>query len=91
MDFEILVRWKDIIKAKLQKAVDGDHLRLAPLSNSPHMFPSPETLNKDNIVETRALINAVLHLASGKIVDVCETISRMIWHPVAITYFGHYI
>jgi len=89
MDFELLVGWQDIIKAKLQKAVDGDHLRLASLFNSPHMLPSPETLNKDDIVETRAQINAVLNLASGKMVDVCETISSMIWHPVAITYFGH--
>jgi len=76
MDFAIVVGWKAIIKAIFPKAVDGDLLKLVHLSNSFLMRPGAEPLKKDDIVETKARINAVLNKASKKMVEVCGTISR---------------
>ncbi|PUU81782.1 fatty acid synthase beta subunit dehydratase [Tuber borchii] len=76
MDFAIVVGWKAIIKAIFPKAIDGDLLKLVHLSNSFRMLPGAEPLKKDDVVETRAQINAVLNQVSGKMVEVCGTISR---------------
>ena len=40
------------------------------------MLPGTEPLKKDDVVETRAQINAVLNQVSGKMVEVCGIISR---------------
>ena len=61
MDFAIVVGWKAIIKAIFPKAIDGDLLKLVHLSNSFRMLPGAEPLKKDDVVETRAQINAVLN------------------------------
>ncbi|PUU78407.1 fatty acid synthase beta subunit [Tuber borchii] len=75
MDFAIVLGWKAIIKAIFPKAIDGDLLKLVHLSNSFRMPPGAELFKKDDVVETRAQINAVLNQVSGKIVEVCGTIS----------------
>ena len=76
MDFAIVVGWKAITKAIFPKAIDGDLLRLVHLSNSFRMYPGAEPLQKDDVVETTAQINAVLNQDSGKNVEVCGTITR---------------
>lgn len=76
MDFAIVVGWKAIIKAIFPRKIDGDLLRLVHLSNSFRMFPGAEPLKKDDVVDTKAHINSVLNQASGKMVEVCGTISR---------------
>lgn len=76
MDFAIVVGWKAIIKAIFPRTIDGDLLRLVHLSNSFRMLPGAEPLMKDDVVDTKAHINAVLNQASGKMVEVCGTISR---------------
>jgi fatty acid synthase subunit beta len=76
MDFAIVVGWKAIMKAIFPKAIDGDLLRLVHLSNGFRMLPGAEPLKKDDVVSTKAQINAVLNQDSGKMVEVCGTISR---------------
>lgn len=76
MDFAIVVGWKAIIKAIFPKAIDGDLLKLVHLSNSFRMFPGAEPLKKDDVVETTAQINAVINQDSGKMVEVCGTVTR---------------
>ncbi|KAK9464500.1 acyl transferase domain-containing protein [Lipomyces arxii] len=76
MDFAIFVGWKAIIKALFPKAIDGDLLKLVHLSNSFKMYPGAEPLKKDDVVNTKARINAVLNQVSGKMVEVCGVISR---------------
>ncbi|KAI5782751.1 acyl transferase domain-containing protein [Geopyxis carbonaria] len=76
MDFAIVVGWKAIMKAIFPKAIDGDLLRLVHLSNSFRMLPGAEPFQKDDVVESKAQINAVLNQDSGKMVEVCGTISR---------------
>jgi len=55
MDFTILVGWKAIIKTTLPKALDSNHLKLAPLSDSFPLLPGAKPLKLDD-VETRAQI-----------------------------------
>ncbi|KAI5794515.1 acyl transferase domain-containing protein [Peziza echinospora] len=76
MDFAIVVGWKAIIKAIFPKPIDGDLLRLVHLSNSFRMLPGAEPLKKGDVVDTTAQINAVLNQDSGKMVEVCGTITR---------------
>ncbi|KAH8145050.1 uncharacterized protein LAJ45_10961 [Morchella importuna] len=76
MDFAIVVGWKAIIKAIFPRTIDGDLLRLVHLSNSFRMLPGAEPLQKDDVVDTKAHINSVLNQPSGKMVEVCGTISR---------------
>ncbi|KAI5848125.1 acyl transferase domain-containing protein [Tricharina praecox] len=81
MDFAIVVGWKAIMKAIFPKAIDGDLLRLVHLSNGFRMLPGAEPLQKDDVVDTKAHINAVLNQDSGKMVEVCGTITRD-GHPI---------
>lgn len=76
MDFAIVVGWKAIMKAIFPRAIDGDLLRLVHLSNSFRMLPGAEPLKKDDTVHTKAQINCVLNQSSGKLVEVCGTISK---------------
>ncbi|RKF59344.1 Fatty acid synthase subunit beta [Erysiphe neolycopersici] len=76
MDFAIVVGWKAITKPIFLKEIDGDLLKLVHLSNGFRMLPGAEPLKKDDEVETTAQINAVINQDSGKIVEVCGTISR---------------
>ena len=76
MDFAIVVGWKAIMKAIFPKDIDGDLLRLVHLSNSFRMLPGAEPLKKGDVVDTKAQINAVINQDSGKMVEVCGTISR---------------
>jgi len=75
MDFAIAVWWKAIIKAIFLKGLYCDLLNLVQLSNSFRMLLGEKALRKDD-VETKAQTNAFLNQASGKIVEVCGTISR---------------
>ena len=76
MDFAIVVGWKAIIKSIFPRAIDGDLLRLVHLSNAFRMIPGAEPLKKDDELDTSARINAVINQDSGKMVEVCGTITR---------------
>lgn len=76
MDFAIVVGWKAIMKAIFPKAIDGDLLRLVHLSNSFRMLPGADHFKKGDVVTSKAQINAVINQDSGKMVEVCGTISR---------------
>ncbi|KAI9832727.1 MAG: beta subunit of fatty acid synthetase [Phylliscum demangeonii] len=76
MDFAIVVGWKAIIKPIFPKAVDGDLLKLVHLSNGYRMLPGAEPLKKGDVVSTTAQINAIINQDSGKMVEVCGTITR---------------
>ena len=76
MDFAIVVGWKAITKPIFPKAIDGDLLKLVHLSNGFRMLPGAEPLKKGDVVDTTAQINAVLNQDSGKMVEVCGTITR---------------
>ena len=76
MDFAIVVGWKAITKPIFPRSIDGDLLKLVHLSNGFRMVPGAEPLKKGDVVETTALINAVINQDSGKKVEVCGTIRR---------------
>ena len=76
MDFAIVVGWKAIIKPIFPKAIDGDLLKLVHLSNGFRMFPGADPLKDGDVVHTTAQINAVINQDSGKMVEVCGTITR---------------
>jgi fatty acid synthase subunit beta, fungi type len=76
MDFAIVVGWKAITKPIFPRTIDGDLLKLVHLSNGFRMLPGAEPLKKGDEVETTAQINAVINQASGKMVEVCGTITR---------------
>ncbi|KAF2644792.1 beta subunit of fatty acid synthase [Massarina eburnea CBS 473.64] len=76
MDFAIVVGWKAITKPIFPRAIDGDLLKLVHLSNGFRMLPGAEPLKKGDVLETSAQINAVINQESGKMVEVCGTITR---------------
>jgi fatty acid synthase subunit beta len=76
MDFAIVVGWKAITKPIFPRTIDGDLLKLVHLSNGFRMIPGAEPLKKGDEVETTAQINAVINQDSGKMVEVCGTITR---------------
>ncbi|OCK86339.1 beta subunit of fatty acid synthase [Lepidopterella palustris CBS 459.81] len=76
MDFAIVVGWKAITKPIFPRAIDGDLLKLVHLSNGFRMMPGAEPLKKGDVLDTTAQINAVLNQDSGKMVEVCGTITR---------------
>ncbi|KAF2712252.1 beta subunit of fatty acid synthase [Pleomassaria siparia CBS 279.74] len=76
MDFAIVVGWKAITKPIFPRAIDGDLLKLVHLSNGFRMLPGAEPLKKGDVVDTTAQINAVVNQESGKMVEVCGTITR---------------
>ncbi|KAK3688084.1 acyl transferase domain-containing protein [Podospora appendiculata] len=76
MDFAIVVGWKAITKPIFPRTIDGDLLKLVHLSNQFRMMPGAEPLKKGDVVSTTAQINAVINQESGKMVEVCGTISR---------------
>ena len=76
MDFAIVVGWKAITKPIFPRTIDGDLLKLVHLSNSFRMMPGAEPLKKGDEVSTTAQINAIINQESGKMVEVCGTISR---------------
>lgn len=76
MDFAIVVGWKAITKPIFPKDIDGDLLKLVHLSNKFRMLPGAEPLKMGDEVVTSAQINAVINQDSGKMVEVCGTISR---------------
>jgi fatty acid synthase subunit beta len=76
MDFAIVVGWKAITKAIFPRTIDGDLLKLVHLSNGFRMIPGAEPLKAGDEVETTSQINAVINQATGKMVEVCGTITR---------------
>ncbi|AEO70742.1 uncharacterized protein THITE_2122457 [Thermothielavioides terrestris NRRL 8126] len=76
MDFAIVVGWKAITKPIFPRTIDGDLLKLVHLSNQFRMLPGAEPLKKGDEVHTTAQINAVVNQDSGKMVEVCGTITR---------------
>ncbi|KAL8243674.1 hypothetical protein R6Q59_009932 [Mikania micrantha] len=76
MDFAIVVGWKAITKPIFPKAIDGDLLKLVHLSNGFRMMPGAQPLKVGDKLHTSARINAVINQDSGKMVEVCGTITR---------------
>ena len=76
MDFAIVVGWKAITKPIFPRVIDGDLLRLVHLSNAFRMMPGAEPLKKGDVLDTTAQVNAVINRDSGKMVEVCGTITR---------------
>ena len=76
MDFAIVVGWKAITKPIFPRAIDGDLLKLVHLSNGFRMTPGAEPLKAGDELSTTAQINAVINQDSGKMVEVCGTITR---------------
>ena len=76
MDFAIVVGWKAITKPIFPRAIDGDLLKLVHLSNGFRMLPGAQPLKKGDVLDTTAQINAVINQDSGKMVEVCGTITR---------------
>ncbi|PQE17936.1 fatty acid synthase beta subunit dehydratase protein [Rutstroemia sp. NJR-2017a WRK4] len=76
MDFAIVVGWKAITKPIFPRTIDGDLLKLVHLSNGFRMIPGADPLKKGDVVETTAQVNAVINQDSGKMVEVCGTITR---------------
>jgi fatty acid synthase subunit beta len=76
MDFAIVVGWKAITKPIFPRTIDGDLLKLVHLSNQFRMMPGAEPLKKGDEVSTTARVNAVINQESGKMVEVCGTITR---------------
>ncbi|KAF1814692.1 beta subunit of fatty acid synthase [Eremomyces bilateralis CBS 781.70] len=76
MDFAIVVGWKAITKPIFPRAIDGDLLKLVHLSNGFRMIPGAEPLKKGDVLDTTAQVNAVINQDSGKMVEVCGTITR---------------
>ena len=76
MDFAIVVGWKAITKPIFPRAIDGDLLKLVHLSNGFRMIPGAEPLKNGDVLDTKARINAVINQDSGKMVEVCGTITR---------------
>ena len=95
VDFDIVVGWKAILKAIFPNASDRDLLKLVHLSNSFRLLPGQEPLRKDDMVETKAQINAVLNQDSGNMVEVYGRILRDGWPIMEATrqflYRGSYI
>ena len=76
MDFAIVVGWKAITKPIFPRAIDGDLLKLVHLENGFRMIPGAEPLKNGDVLETTAQINSVINQESGKMVEVCGTITR---------------
>jgi fatty acid synthase subunit beta len=76
MDFAIVVGWKAITKPIFPRTIDGDLLKLVHLSNEFRMMPGADPLKMGDEVSTTAQINAVINQESGKMVEVCGTITR---------------
>jgi fatty acid synthase subunit beta len=76
MDFAIVVGWKAITKPIFPRKIDGDLLKLVHMSNGFRMLPGATPLKKGDVLDTTAEVNAVINQASGKLVEVCGTITR---------------
>ncbi|KAK5135240.1 hypothetical protein LTR08_005490 [Meristemomyces frigidus] len=76
MDFAIVVGWKAITKPIFPRKIDGDLLKLVHLSNGFRMVPGAAPLKKGDVLDTTAEVNAVVNQDSGKMVEVCGTITR---------------
>ncbi len=76
MDFAIVVGWKAITKPIFPRKIDGDLLKLVHLSNGFRMLPGATPIMKDDVLDTSAEVNAVINQDSGKMVEVCGTITR---------------
>ena len=76
MDFAIVAGWKAITKPIFPRSIDGDLLKLVHLSNGFRMLPGAEPLKVGDELATSARINAVINQESGKMVEVCGTITR---------------
>jgi fatty acid synthase subunit beta len=81
MDFAIVVGWKALIKPLLH-AIDGDLLRLVHLSNGFRMMPGAEPFRKGDVLSTTAEITAVINQDSGKMVEICGSVTRDDGTPV---------
>ena len=76
MDFAIVVGWKAITKPIFPRTIDGDLLKLVHLSNGFRMLPGATPIKKGDVLDTSAEVNAVINQESGKMVEVCGTITR---------------
>lgn len=76
MDFAIVVGWKAITKPIFPREIDGDLLKLVHLSNGFRMLPGAEPIKRGDVLDSTAQVNAVINQDSGKMVEICGTITR---------------
>ena len=76
MDFAIVAGWKAITQPIFPRTIDGDLLKLVHLSNGFKMVPGAQPLKVGDVLDTTAQINSVINQDSGKMVEVCGTITR---------------
>ena len=76
MDFAIVAGWKAITQPIFPQTIDGDLLKLVHLSNGFKMVPGAQPLKVGDVLDTTAQINSVINQDSGKMVEVCGTITR---------------
>ena len=76
MDFAIVAGWKAITKPIFPRKIDGDLLRLVHLSNGFRMLPGAAPLKKGDVIDATAEVNAVINQDSGKMVEICGTLTR---------------
>ncbi|CAD6586816.1 MAG: beta subunit of fatty acid synthetase [Alectoria sarmentosa] len=81
MDFAIVAGWKALLKPLLH-CVDGDLLNLVHLSNRFRMMPGAKPFKKGDNLSTTSEIVAVINQDSGRMIEVCGTITCDDGEPV---------
>ena len=76
MDFAIVLGWKALTKPIFPRAIDGDLLKLVHLSNGFRMLPGAQPLKVGDELSSSAQINVVINQDSGKMIEVCGTVTR---------------
>ncbi|KAJ3071925.1 3-oxoacyl-[acyl-carrier-protein] synthase [Podochytrium sp. JEL0797] len=75
MDFGIVAGWRSIVTAILPKEIDGDLLKLVHLGNEFRML-SDVMMAAGDVIETKAIVNAITMNESGKTVEVKAVLSK---------------
>jgi len=65
-----------VTKPIFPRKIDGDLLRLVHLSNGFRMLPGAAPFKKGDKLAASSVVNAVINTDSGKMVEVCGTLSR---------------
>ena len=76
MDFAIKAAWKAMVKPLFIRSLDGDLTRLVHLYNRFRMLNGTKSLKIGDVLETTSRISAVINQDSGKMVEICGTITK---------------
>ncbi|KAI0130232.1 acyl transferase domain-containing protein [Xylariales sp. AK1849] len=76
LDFSIVLGWKSITRALLQRPAQGDLLRLVHLSNQFEVIAGATPLDVGDHVEAIARINSIVLESNGKVVQIVCQLSR---------------